>query len=145
MNQSIEVWVLIGLASLFILTLGIFVYRRIPKKLKTTKYQDKWRELQGYCKDKETWKDAVIAADKLLDSALRRRKFKGGSMGERLVSAKKYFTNNDAVWFSHNLYKKVVSDADLKLKEEDVKRALLGFRQALRDVGALESDQPSSS
>ncbi len=58
-------------------------------------------------------------------------------MGEMMVSAQKIFTDNDGLWFAHNLYKKVVSGELKNIKEEDIKDALIAYRQALRDLGAL--------
>ncbi len=110
---------------------------RIPKKLKANYFVAHWRELQSYCKDKKTWPKALGEADKLLDRALKKRKFKGQSMGERMVAAQHVFSDNDAVWFAHNLCKKVAADSSVRIKESDVKDALVGFRQALRDIGAL--------
>lgn len=75
----------------------------------------------------------------MLDKALIKRRYKGKSMGERLVSAQRSLSNNDSVWFAHNLVKKILSDENLRLREADVKDALVGFRQALRDLGALKS------
>lgn len=118
---------------------GLRIRKRRPRRLKVDKYVAKWKELQQHCRKKETWPEAVIAADKLLDSALKRRRFSGKRMGERMVSAQRTFTDNDAVWFAHNLCKKVLADDTFKLKEADVKNALLGFGQALRDLGALPS------
>lgn len=135
--MSIEAIAGIVAATFVGLVVGLFVYVRIPKRLKQRKFTTQWRELQMLCKDKSSWPQALVAADKLLDQTLRRRKFKGKSMGERLVSAQKLLSNNDAVWFAHNLYKKTIADPGLKLKEQDVKTALVGFRQALRDLGAL--------
>jgi hypothetical protein len=120
---------------------GLVIYRRLPKKLNTEKFEAEWKKLQAYCKDKSTWKDAVTSADSLLAKALRRRKFKGSSTGERMVSAQRKFSNNDNVWYAHNMYKKIVNDPDYKLKEDEVKKALVGFRQALRDLGALPSNE----
>lgn len=117
------------------------IYRLMPKKLKQDNFTDNWRNLQNYCKDKATWPEAIKDADRLLDKALKRRKIKGKSMGERMVSAQRLFTNNDTVWFAHNLYKKIIANPDVRLKEEDVKVALVGFRQALRDLGALKGEQ----
>lgn len=118
-----------------------------PKKgiRKTTKFIASWRELQAFCKDKNTWHLALIEADKLLDKALKKRRFKGKSMGERMVSAQNFLTENDSVWFSHNLVKKLQSDTEIKLRERDVKRALVGFRQALRDIGALPNGDQKDS
>jgi hypothetical protein len=58
-------------------------------------------------------------------------------MGERLVNAQRAFSDNDAVWFGHKLVKKLNEEHDVKLKESDVKKALIGLRQGLRDLGAL--------
>lgn len=115
-----------------------FIVRRVPKKhIKPQKFQLKWKELQAYCKDKATWPQALTAADQLLDKALIKRRIKGRNIGERLVSAQHQLTDNDAVWFGHKLCRKLQDDPNLKLKEKDVKDALVGIRQALRDLGAL--------
>jgi|AntRauTorckE6833_2_1112554.scaffolds.fasta_scaffold00406_11 hypothetical protein len=141
MNLSIEAQVAIGFG---IVAFGVFlfltrsVYRRLPKRMKQLRNQQKWSELQKLCKNKETWPDAVSAADKLLDDILKRKLFKGKSMGERIVSAQRSLSDNDAVWFAHNLAKKTKEDDAPQLKEAEVKKALLGFRQALRDLGALQ-------
>lgn len=134
------------IAAAFVLLVGsavlAVVLLRRPKKLKATYFSNSWKELQGYCKDRATWPQALEVADQLLDKALRKRKFKGRSMGERMVSAQRTFTDNDTAWFAHNLHKKIIADPNLKLKETDVKDALVGFRQALRDLGALPSGSP---
>ncbi len=135
---------------ILIITFGVIVtavliaviYRKVPKRLKSANYNSQWKELQSLCKDKKTWPDALVAADSLLDKALKKRKFKGKTMGERMVSAQKIFTDNDGIWFAHNLYKKVASQEISRLKEIDIKEALVAYRQALRDIGALSSDQP---
>ncbi len=137
--------ILIALVALVGVVIALFVYRRIPKKLNNEKFQDDWKELQNFCRDKTTWSQAVIDADKLLDKALRRRKFKGKRMGERMVSAQRMISNNDQLWFAHNLAKKVIADPAMKLKEADVKLALIGFRQALKDLGALKPSEAAST
>lgn len=118
----------------------IAVLTKIPKRLKPSYFVQQWKQLQSFCKDKEQWPHALGQADALLDKALKKRKFKGKTMGERMVSAQRTFTDNDGAWFAHNLYKKVTADPDFKLREADVKDALMGFRQALRDMGALPKE-----
>ena len=124
--------------------LAVVYFKRVPRRLKTDKFAKEWKQLQAYCKDKKTWPDALSEADKLLDSALKKRKFKGKSMGERMVSAQRAITNNDAMWFGHNLYKKINAEPKSRLSEADMKSALLGFRGALKDIGALESPKPQT-
>lgn len=142
--MNIGMWLTIGFAVVMALVIGAFVYRRLPKKLKVEQFLGDWKDLQTYCKDKKTWPNALQEADKLLDKALKKRKFKGKSMGERMVSAQRIITDNDRLWFAHNLAKKVVADPKVRLKEDDVKAALIGFRQALKDIGALQIPQPTN-
>lgn len=131
---------IVGLVIICITVMVVFtrlVVKKVPRKLKEDKFQAKWKDLQAFCKDKATWPEALVAGDKLLDEALKKRRYKGKNMGERLVSAQHKFTNNDDVWFAHKLTKKVVEDPEVKLKENDVKDALLSVHQALKDLGAL--------
>ncbi len=128
-------FVIVGFTVLFIvIKMGM---RRAPLKPRKKTYNARWKELQGYCKSKDTWPQAIIAADKLLDKALIKKGFKGKSMGERLVSAQRTFTDNDGLWYAHKLCKKLHENPSMKLKEKEVKNALIGFRQALKDLGAL--------
>ncbi len=121
--------------------IAMVVYRKRPRRLKADQFMANWKELQAYCKDKATWPLAILEADKLLDIALKKRKLKGKTMGARLVAAQRILSDNDDVWFAHNLAKKIAAQSDFKLKETDVKEALIGFRQALKDIGALPSEK----
>lgn len=115
---------------------GFILYRR-PRTLNVVKFQNKWRDMQKLLANKDNWKQAVVDADKLLDEALRKKRFKGKTMGERLTKAQRLLTDNESVWFGHKLRAKIESEPDAKLKEKDVKDALLGIRQALKDLGAF--------
>ncbi len=131
----------ISLGIILLLVVGLIVFKKKPRKLKTDKFLTSWRELQALCRDKATWGQAILDADQLLDKALKRRRMKGKTMGERLVAAQRLLTDNDDVWFAHNLAKKVAAEASLKIKESDIKDALVAFRQALKDMGALPLNQ----
>jgi hypothetical protein len=116
--------------------------RLIPRrrrKLNVKDYTERWLALQRNCATRKTWPDALTEADILLDRALKQRRFKGKTLGERLVAAQHDLTSNDTVWFSHKFCNQMVDMDVRKLKKEDVARALAGVRQALRDLGALES------
>lgn len=112
--------------------------RIVKRRMRPDKFKQEWLELQKYCASRETWPLAVITADKLLDEALKKKNRRGKTMGERLVAVQRQITDNDAVWFAHNFAKKLVDDAVPRIREADVKKSLVGFRQALRDLGALE-------
>lgn len=124
-----------GIAMLGLVT---FLARRAPKSLNRAHFTAKWKELQKGLNKPDAWPMAIIQADSLLDEALRKRRFKGKTMGERLVSAQKALSNNDAAWFAHKLRNKLVHEVDVDLKQKDVQKALVGLRQALKDLGALK-------
>ena len=142
--MSMNTIILVAAGTVLLLIILAIVLVKRPKKLKVESYKNEWVELQGFCKDKQTWPEALKRADKLLERALKKRKYKGKTMGELMVSAQRVFTDNDSVWFAHNLYKKVLENPDIRLKETDVKQALVGFRQALKDIGALQTGEKNA-
>lgn len=121
---------------------ALMLWRHRPNPLDSDKFLEQWQSLQKMLRDKTRWTDAIIDADKLLDAALRKKHFKGRSMGERLVKAQRLFTDNDSVWYGHKLRNKIDTDPTVKLKETEVKQALVGIRQGLKDIGALPNGQP---
>lgn len=129
--------IMIAAAGLVALIIAALIRRKIPRRLNQQYFVKEWRYLQAMCGNKDTWPLAVINADKLLDIALKKRKFAGKTMGERMVSAQRKFTNNDGVWYAHKLRNRLVHEQDVHLREKDVKDALIGIRQALKDLGAL--------
>ena len=136
----------LGGSVLFLIVVVYIIYRYSPRKLNQTDFLENWKKIQSFCRDKKTWPKALEEADELLKSALKKRRFKGKSMGEKMVSAQRFFTDNDSLWYAHNLYKKVTAiDSKKRLKESEVKDALVGFRQALRDLGALPKDGSSKA
>lgn len=130
--------IIVVMAVLVVLLVAL---RRRPQKLKVDRIQTKWQELQKMCAHKETWPNAIHEADKLLDQVLKKKRLTGKSMGERLTKAQRLLTDNEAVWFGHKLRKKLETDPGTKLREKEVKQALVGIRQALKDLGALPSDK----
>ena len=111
------------------------------KKLNQAKFTEQWAGLQKLCSSRKNWPTAIFEADKLVDEALKKRRFKGKTTGERLVSAQHHLTSNDKIWFGHKLRNKLEQEnIDVRtLKKQDMMDALGGFRQALRDLGALEA------
>jgi hypothetical protein len=116
------------------------VFRRKPKSLNVDHFTERWINLQKLCASRKTWPQAILEADQLLDDALKKCKYKGKSTGERLVAAQHALTSNDTIWVGHKLCKKMVEEpVDVRtLKKKDMVIALAGFRQALRDLGALK-------
>lgn len=123
-------------ALLVVFAVGLFVKNR-KRPLDKEYFQKQWQAAQKFCGKKDTWPLAIINADKLLDEALRKSHYRGKTMGERLVAAQRQLSDNDGVWYAHKLRNQLVHESDIKLDEEDVRDALQGIRQALRDLGAL--------
>lgn len=130
-----------AVVGIVVLLLGGVLFFRRPRKIKQDRIHDRWREMQKLCASKETWSEAIIKADKLLDEVLKKKRFGGKSMGERLTKAQRVLTDNEGVWFGHKLRSKLEADPSTKLKESDVKQALFGIRQALKDLGAFPNDK----
>lgn len=124
---------------------GVWLWRCRKQPLNTDFFQEQWKVLQGLLRDKAKWPEAIANADKLLETALKRKRIRGHTMGERLVKAQRLFTDNDSVWFGHKLRNRIDADPAAKLKETEVKQALLGIRQALKDVGALPDAKSRNS
>ena len=137
MNSDLMSMAIIAAAFLIIVGVVLGLTKRKRRPLNKEYFTAQWKEHQKLCGNKETWPLAVINTDKLLDEALRKSGFRGKTMGERLVSAQRQLTDNDLVWFGHKLRNKLVHESDVRLKEDDVRDALKGMRQALRDLGAL--------
>jgi hypothetical protein len=135
--MSFEAYVVTAVAAVMVLiAIGLTIWK-FPRRIKNNHFTERWNQLQQRCSDKDQWSLAIKEADNLLDEALRKKRFKGKTAGERMVAAQKKFTNNDAVWFGHKLRTKIDSNPELELTKQDVQKALMGLRQGLKDVGAL--------
>ena len=130
----------IALSIVFLLLIFVIIYKYFPKRLNNKKFIKRWIYIQSLCSNKAFWPKAVTEAELLLKKAVTRRKFRGKNMGEKLTDAQRTFTDNDSLWVSYKIFKKLDNNKTV-LTESDVKKALLGFRQALRDLGALPSDE----
>ena len=125
-------------AASALLILVVIITLLVNRRYKLS-YEQRWKDIQKLLAKKSNWKQAIILADRMLDEMLKKRHFKGKTMGERLVSAQHELSANDKVWFSHKLRNKLDSD-DIKLTKNEVKDSLLGFWLALKDLGAFRKD-----
>lgn len=133
--EKIAFYLVVGVMGL---VLVVLIVLRGPKRVKQEKFKHKWRALQSRCSDKTQWTIAIVEADDLLAEALKKKRIKGKTIGERLVNVQRQLTDNDAVWFGHKLRAKIDTNPDIKLNKTDVMKALTGIRQALKDIGAIK-------
>jgi hypothetical protein len=130
--------VVIALAAIVVIIFGSAIgIQRRPKHLDVKRFKLRWQEIENLCGRNDTWPLDIINADTLLDEALKRRRFRGKTMGARLVAAQRNLKNNESVWFGHKLRNKIVHEEMSRLYRRDVNTALHGFRDALKDLGAL--------
>jgi hypothetical protein len=133
--ETIVVIVSVAVAGIVLLALLNLVGRNQPG-LDRAYYMDSWQKIHIKAQAEETWALAVIDADKLLDHALRKKNFGGTTMAERMVSAKDAFSRRQLVWEAHKYRNQLVHE-EVKVSEKKIKAALVGFRTALKDIGAL--------
>lgn len=140
MNQTVII-VAGAVAALLLIVIVALVARKRSKpnkkQLNTEEYSKRWKALQKQCATRKTWPQAIVEADDLLADVLKARRYKGKTTGERLVAAQHVLTANEEVWFAHKLRGTIVNEDVRRLKKQDIIDALQGFRQALKDLGAL--------
>lgn len=103
------------------------------------KYQTKYLEIENQLKPNQpaTYQMAILNADKLVDQALRERRIKGKTMGERMKTAKSLFSDNNGLWSAHKLRNVIAHETNARITFEDAKKALSSFKKSLKDLGAI--------
>jgi hypothetical protein len=80
---------------------------------------------------------AVVEADKLLDTVLRKMHLPGETMGERLKMAAYKYPNISRVWPAHKLRNQLVHDATFEISIRQAKSAVRDFHDALKTLNVL--------
>lgn len=125
----------VGTLLIIVMTLT----KRGPVGLDVEKYRSRWLHIESSLKRDEhsSYHLAILNADKLLDQALRDRGIRGETMGERMKTARTTWSNANAVWTAHKMRNQIAHETDVHITYDDTRRALAGFKQALRDIGAI--------
>ena len=93
-------------------------------------------------KIKSTWKDiirqtdhrhAIMDADKLLDHTLGIMGYRGG-LGNKLKKNPHLFKNLNQLWASHKVRNNIAHQINYKVTPKAYKEAMLGFKQAFKDL-----------
>jgi len=122
-----------------ILLAFISVSKGGKKYLDVEKYRVKWLAIEQSIQEGQeaTYHLALMNADKLLDQALKERGFSGNTMGERMKSAQKAWSNANQVWTAHKLRNQIAHEYEVRVSYDMTKRTLAAFKQALKDVRAI--------
>lgn len=126
---------IVGIMLIIVITIS----KRGPAQLDVDKYRSRWLAIEQQLKrdDVSSYHMTVLNADKLLDQALKERAVRGETMGERMKIAKDTWSNPNAVWSAHKLRNQIAHESDVRVSYDDARRALGGFKQALKDLGAI--------
>lgn len=122
-----------------LLIVVISLTKRGPSALDVDKYRRRWLAIEQQLRrdDAGSYHLAVLNADKLLDQAMREKAVKGETMGERMKTLKDTWSNANAVWSAHKLRNQIAHEPDVRVGYDDARRALAGFKLALKDIGAI--------
>jgi len=117
----------------------ISLRRNSPRTLNQDKYRSQWMSIETKFRKDEaiTFPMSIIEADKLLDQALRERGLAGKTMGERMKQRQGKWSNGNGVWAAHKLRNRIAHEADFQVDYVRTKQALLAYKQALKDLGAI--------
>lgn len=122
-----------------LLLLAIALSRSNKRPLNRAHYNERIREIEKMARsgDMNSLHMAVLNADKLFDNALKDRGFKGETMGERLKRANKQMKNPNGIWAAHKLRNRIAHEDKVNVTKGQAVKAVLIFRDGLRDLGAL--------
>ncbi len=116
----------------------VLVFSRRTSGLNREHFSKRWDEIANmYGRSAELYPQAIIKADSLLDEALKKLRYPGKTMGERLVSANRIWTDTDAVWKAHKTRNRLVHESNAKVNRTNTATTLKSFKRALKDLGAL--------
>lgn len=141
MTDSTAIIVLLA-TVLLVAVVGVIILGFSAKrgsKLRVVKYQTKWLAIENsVSRDNPSSQQlAILQADKLLDLALRERRFKGQTMGERMKAAGSVWRNANHVWNAHKIRNQLAHETDAHVSYETTLRTLTAYKQALKDLGAI--------
>lgn len=104
------------------------------------KAEKKWAEIEKKLlyNDEANLKLAVIEADNFMDEVLKRMSLPGDDMGGRLknLDASKLSSIN-SVWEAHKLRNRIVHESGYKVRSDEAKKAIEGFKRALQELQLL--------
>ncbi len=131
------------ISYVIVILIVLLVFYMVSQKIqlrKRSRFVVRWHELQKLCVNPSNWNRVIVESDKLVADVLKQEHFKGKNVGEKIVSAQRVLTDNDAIWFCHKLANqindKIISVDDKKL----LIKVINGYRQALVDLMILKTD-----
>lgn len=135
MLAFLVVIVIVGAGILFVVTHG----RKSGKHLDVERYRISWLKIEQHVvkNEESSYHLAILNADKLLDQALKQSGVKGETMGERMKTSAKMWSNANNVWMAHKIRNRIAHEPNITVSYDETRRALAAFKQGLKDLGAI--------
>lgn len=139
MNITVIAFLVAILVFGLIVFLFVFARGKTRSVLNVEKFRTAWMTIEQQLQkgNESSYQLCILNADKLLDSALKQRGFNGETMGERMKTAQSSWHNANSVWTSHKLRNQIAHEEQVSISYDQARRALAGFKQALKDLGAI--------
>jgi hypothetical protein len=130
---------IVGVLIIGVLLIAVMALTKKGTRLDVEKYRMRWLSIETQLKrdNVSSYHLCVLNADKLVDHALKECGIKGTTMGDRMKSARETWSNATALWAAHKLRNQIAHETDARVGYDDARRALAGFKQALKDLGAI--------
>jgi len=131
--------------------LGIFDFLKPKPKISariSLDWQDKeivskrWADVENLLElgRPSNFQKAVLEADKIVDFVLKKMRVPGETMGDRIRSAQKRFSNYQtyqALWDAHKIRNRIVHEMNSEVLNYEAKEAITKFKKVLSDLGAI--------
>ena len=98
---------------------------------------ENWQKIQaqGSSENENDRKQAVIAADSLIEKILAMAGYSGENLGEKLKNIEPADLDSlDALWEAHKIRNRIAHETGYALPKEDAERALNLFEKALKEL-----------
>ncbi|MBR3269783.1 hypothetical protein IKG07_00810 [Candidatus Saccharibacteria bacterium] len=119
--------------------IAMFLTKKRAYRFNKEKYQARFLSIENHLvkTNSATFMKTVIDGDKLLDKAMNEMGIPGKNMGDRLKHSKDKFSDINAVWKAHKLRNALAHEDDLEITYRQAQVALMIYKQALKDIGAI--------
>lgn len=105
----------------------------------TEETDKRWKEIEAHASSQNVsdWKLALIDADALIDEILKRARYQGKTMGERLKQIEPSDLDHLAdLWEAHKLRNRIAHEGE-RIERRDVDRAMEQYRLVLKELKFL--------
>ena len=144
-------FIIAGFVFLAIMAFLFFKLRKLERKIKVASMvnfkeeeklpQDragKWKDIKNKINSDsiEDWKEAIIAADSILDDIFSRIGYKMDGLGEKLKNIEPIdFENLQEVWDAYKIRSKIAREGvNFEISHEEAKSALAKYEKGLKEL-----------